>query len=122
MTFKHREDVEQEPQLLLSFFPPVFVGVCGSAPAGVGHVLLGDLDEGQHGFLHEGAEAQAELAGEVAHLPGEGGAQVLDHLQVVRHGRREVHQVVDVHGVVLRLLDFDLEGHLTTCAAGDEEE
>ena len=92
-----------------------------ATPAGVGQLLLCDLDEGQHGFLHEGAEPQAELAGEVAHLPGQRGAQVLDHLQVVRHGRREVHQVVDVHGVVLRLLNPDLEGHRNACA-GDEEE
>jgi len=96
------------------------VHVC--APAGVRQFFLCDLDEGQDRFLHEGAEAQAELAGEAAHLAGQRGAQVLDHLQVVRHGRRHVHQVVDVHGVVLRLLNSDLEGHLTSCAGGRRNE
>ena len=33
-----------------------------------------------------------------------------DVLPVVRHAVAEVHQVVEVHGVVLRLTDLELDG------------
>ena len=56
-----------------------------------------------HVFIHEGAEAQPEVAGELPHLLGQLGAQVPDGFQVVLHGQREVHQVVEVHRVVLHL-------------------
>ena len=85
-------------------------------PAGVGELLLCDLDKRQDGFLHKRAKAHSEFTGEVCHLFGQSGAQVLDHLQIVDHGRRQVHQVVDVHRIVLCVLDLNLESHLTACA------
>lgn len=85
-------------------------------PAGVGQLFFCDLDEGQDGFLHKRAKAHSKFTGEVSHLFRQRGAQAFDHLQIIDHGRRQVHQVVDVHRIILRVLNLDLESHLTACA------
>lgn len=59
--------------------------------------------EGGHVFVHKGTKAQPEVAGELAHLLGQLGTQVTDGVQIIFHGKREVHQVVEIHWVVLHL-------------------
>ncbi len=85
-------------------------------PAGVGQLFFCDFDEGQDGFLHKRAKAHSKFTGEVGHLFRQRGAQAFDHLQVIDHGCWQVHQVVDVHRIVLCVLNLDLESHLTACA------
>lgn len=65
-------------------------------------------------FVNERPEPQAEVAGELPHLLGELGAQVSDAVQVILHGQGEIHQVVQVHGVVFHLAHLQLEGCLVT--------
>lgn len=60
-----------------------------------------------NGLVHKGPKADAEVAGEFAHLAGQLGAQVLDIPQIILHGVGQVHQVVDVHGVVFHLPHLD---------------
>lgn len=89
-------------------------------PAGVGQLFFRDLDERQCGFLHERPKAHSKFTGETGHLFGQRGAQVFDLLQIVKHGRRQVHQIVKVHRIVFSVLNFDLESHLTTCGQSDK--
>lgn len=67
-----------------------------------------------HVLVHKGAEAQPEVAGELAHLMGQLGAQVTDGFQIILHRQREVHQVVHVHRVVLHLPHLQLEPRLAS--------
>ncbi|KAK7804315.1 hypothetical protein U0070_024698 [Myodes glareolus] len=43
------------------------------------------------------------------------GAQAPDVVQVILHGEGQVHQVVEVYGIVLHLAHLKLEGSLITC-------
>lgn len=89
-------------------------------PAGVGQLFLCDLDERQCGFLHKRPKAHSKFTGETGHLFRQRGAQVFDLLQIVKHGCRQVHQIVKVHRIVFGVLNFDLESHLTTCGQSDK--
>lgn len=89
-------------------------------PAGVGQLFLRDLDERQCGFLHKRPKAHSKFTGETGHLFRQRGAQVFDLLQIVKHGCRQVHQIVKVHRIVFGVLNFDLESHLTTCGQSDK--
>lgn len=77
-------------------------------------VLGRRVGEGRHVFVHEGAKAQPEVAGELPHLQGQFGAQVTDGVQVVLHGQRQVHQVVEIHRVVLHLPHLQAEPGLVS--------
>ena len=71
------------------------------APIFLTVLLRDEADEGRHLLVHEAAEADPKVAGDVADGGGELAAE-LDHvLPVVRHGVGEVHEVVDVDGVLL---------------------
>lgn len=72
-------------------------------------VLGRRVGEGGHVFVHEGAKAQPEVAGELPHLLGQLVAQTVDGVQVVFHGKREVHQVVQINRVVLHLPHLQVE-------------
>lgn len=84
--------------------------------AGVGLVPRRRVGERRDAFVYKGPEPQSEVAGELPHLLGELGAEVPDVVQVVLHGQGEVHQVVQVHGIVLHLPHLQLEGSLVACA------
>lgn len=56
------------------------------------------------GLVHEGSKPHAQIARGLAHALSELVAQGDQAIQVVFHRVREVHQVVEVHGVVLHLL------------------
>ena len=70
------------------------------------------VGKGGHVFIHKGPKAQPEVAGELAHLVRQLGAQVTDGVQIIFHGKREVHQVVEIHWVVLHLPDLQPERRL----------
>lgn len=76
-----------------------------------------DVHVGGNGLVHKGPKADAKVAGELAHLTGQLGTQVLDVLQIVLHGVGQVHQVVDVHRVVFHLAHVDTE-HLGVICNG----
>lgn len=63
------------------------VWLCFLPVTGVLLVLGGRVGEGRHVFIHEGAEAQTEVAGQLPHLLRQLGAQVTDGVQVVFHGQ-----------------------------------
>lgn len=91
--------LEQSPNLPVARILPMFfrnVGVRG------------------HVFVHKGAEAQSEVAGELAHLMGQLVAQVTDGVQIIFHREGEVHQVVEIHRVVLHLPHLQLEPRLAS--------
>lgn len=67
-------------------------------------------------LVYKRPEPQPEVAGELPHLLSELGAQVPDVVQVVLHGQGEVHQVVQVHRIILHLSNLQLESCLVTCA------
>lgn len=67
-------------------------------------------------LVYKRPEPQPEVAGELPHLLGELGAQVPDAVQVILHGQGEVHQVVQVHRIILHLSNLQLESSLVTCA------
>ena len=80
------------------------------APLLLAVLLRDEADERRHLLVDEASEADAKVAGDVADGGGELAAQ-LDHvLAVVRHGVREIHEVVDVDGVLLG--GRHPEGHL----------
>lgn len=67
-------------------------------------------------LVYKRPEPQSEVASELPHLLGKLSAQVPDVVQVILHGQGEVHQVVQVHGIILHLSNLQLEGSLVTCA------
>lgn len=67
-------------------------------------------------LVYKRPEPQPEVAGELPHLLSQLGAQVSDAVQVILHGQGEVHQVVQVHRVILHLSNLQLEGSLIACA------
>lgn len=67
-------------------------------------------------LVYKRPEPQTEVAGELPHLLSELGAQVPDAVQVILHGQGEVHQIVQVHGIILHLSNLQLEGSLVPCA------
>lgn len=73
-----------------------------------------NVGERGHVLVHEGAEAQPEVAGELAHLMGQLVAQVTDGVQIILHREGEVHQVVEIHRVVLHLPHLQLEPRLAS--------
>ena len=60
-------------------------------------------DVGHDDLVDEGAEAEPEVGGDVLHGLGQEVPQRRQLLLVVLHGLGQVHQVVQVHGVVLGL-------------------
>lgn len=83
--------------------------------AGIVLVSWRRVGERRNVFVHEGAKAQTEVAGELPHLLSQLGAQVADVVQVVVHGQGQVHQVVEVHGVILHLPHLHSERGPVTC-------
>lgn len=82
-----------------------------------------DIHVGGNGLVHKGPKTDAQVAGELAHLAGQRGAQVLDVPQIVLHGVGQVHQVVDVHRIVFHLTHLDLEDLGVICnMAGQRSE
>lgn len=71
-----------------------------------------NVGERGHVLVHKGAEAQPEVAGELSHLMGQLGAQVTDGFQIILHREGEVHQVVQIHRVVLHLPHLQLKPRL----------
>ena len=61
-------------------------------------------DVGHDDLVDEGAESEPEVGGDVLHGGGEEVSERRELLLVVLHRLGEVHQVVEVHGVVLGLL------------------
>lgn len=81
-----------------------------------------NVGERGHVLVHKGAEAQPEVAGELAHLMGQLGAQVTDGVQIILHREGEVHQVVQIHRVVLHLPHLQLEPRLASWMSKHVEE
>lgn len=54
-------------------------------------------------FVHKGAEAEAEVGRDALHPLGEKVAKLGQLVLVVLHGFGEVHQVVEIHWVILSL-------------------
>lgn len=77
-------------------------------------MFLCNVGERGHVLVHKGAKAQPEVAGELAHLMGQLGAQVPDGVQIILHREGEVHQVVQIHWVVLHLSHLQLEPRLAS--------
>lgn len=73
------------------------------------------VGERRNVFVHEGAKSQPEIAGELSHLLSQLGPQVADVIQVVVHGQGEIHQVVEVHGIILHLPHLNSERRPVTC-------
>lgn len=69
----------------------------------------GDVHVRGHRLVHKGSKANPQVTGELAHLGGQLGAQILDAPQIILHGVRQVHQVVDVYRVILHLPHLDRE-------------
>ena len=61
-------------------------------------------DVGHDDLVDEGSEAEPEVGGDVLHGGGEEVSEGGELLLVVLHRLGEVHEVVEVHRVVLRLL------------------
>lgn len=82
-----------------------------SIPVPVTRVPDGLFGGGVHvrgdGLVHKGAKAHAQVAGGAVHGLGQALAQRPQAVEVVVHGVGEVHEVVEVHGVVLDLPHFD---------------
>ena len=60
-------------------------------------------DVGHDDLVDEGAEAEPEVGGDVLHGCGEEVAEGRELLLVVLHRLGQVHEVVQVHGVILGL-------------------
>lgn len=73
------------------------------------------IGERRNVLVHERAKPQAEIARELSHLFSQLGPQIADVIQVVIHGQGEIHQVVEVHGIVLHLPHLNSERGLVTC-------
>lgn len=89
-------------------------GVAGLPPLGAGVVQLGGhrADERQHRLVHKGAEPDAHGGGGVAQGGQQVAAQAAQRVQVVAHGVREVHQVVEVQREAARAPEPHLQGPL----------
>ena len=74
-------------------------------PGNRGHVR-------HHHLVHKASKAQSEVGGELLHGLGEQVSQGRELLLVILHGLREVHEVVQVHGVVdgLLVVEVHVEG------------
>lgn len=57
----------------------------------------------------EGIRTHPEVTGDILHLFYEVGSQLLDTGQVVLHGEGQIHQVVQVYGVVLHTFELHLK-------------
>lgn len=73
------------------------------------------VGERRNVFVHERAKPQAEIAGELSHLFSQLGPQVPDIIQVIVHGQGQIHQVVEVHGIILHLPHLHSERRPVTC-------
>lgn len=73
------------------------------------------IGERRNVLVHKRAKPQAEIARELSHLFSQLGPQIADVIQVVVHGQGEIHQVVEVHGIVLHLPHLNSERGLVTC-------
>lgn len=51
-----------------------------------------------------------EVRGDLLHLQHQTGSQVLDVLQIVLHGVGQVHQVVQVDGIIFRSFERQVKG------------
>lgn len=72
--------------------------------AGVPHGFFGgNVHVRREGFVHKSSKAHAQVAGGAVHCLGQAFSQRPQAEQVVVHGEGEVHEVVEVHGVVLHL-------------------
>lgn len=76
------------------------------------------IGEGGYIFVHKGTKTQPEVAGEFSHLLGQLGAQITDGVQIVFHGKREVHQVVQIDRVVLHLPHLQPKRRLVSWIGG----
>lgn len=86
---------------------------CPFSPIAWIFLVLGcRVREGRHIFVYKGTKSQPEVAGELAHLQGQIGAKVANGVQIVFHGKREVHQVVQIHWIVLHLPYLHLKPRL----------
>lgn len=50
-----------------------------------------------------------EVWGNLLHFPHEVSAKVLDVFQIIFHGEGEVHKIIQVDGVILSTLEFQLK-------------
>lgn len=83
--------------------------------AGIVLVSRCRVGERRNVFVHKRAKTQPEIASELSHLFSQLGPQIANIVQVVVHGQGEIHQVVQVHGIVLHLPDLNSEGSPVTC-------
>lgn len=74
------------------------------------NILFGHgADVRHHHLVDERAEAEPKVAGEGTHLFGQLVAQLRQLLLVVLHRLGQVHQVVQIHGIVTGLLEGGVE-------------
>ena len=76
-------------------------------------------DVGHHHLVHKRAKAKPELLGDLLHLIGQGGPQGRQRVFVVLHALRQVHEVVQVNGVVFGLPVGHLQWPAFACNTGD---
>lgn len=73
------------------------------------------VGERRNVFVHERAKPQTEIARELSHLFSQLGPQIADVIQVVVHGQGQIHQVVEIHGIILHLPHLNSERGPVTC-------
>lgn len=83
--------------------------------AGIVLVSWCRIGERRNIFVHERAKSQTEIASEFSHLFSQLGPQIANIIQVIVHGQGEIHQVVEVHRIVLHLPNLNTEGGPVTC-------
>lgn len=77
-------------------------------------VLGGRVGEGWYVLIHKRAEPKTEVTCEFPHLFRQFGAQVANRVEIVLHGEREVHQIVQINRVVLHRTHLNLKWGLVT--------
>lgn len=78
--------------------------------AGVLHSLFGgDVHVRRERLVHKSTEAHAEVAGGAVHGLGQAFAQCPQAEEVIIHGVGEIHEVVEIHRVVLYLTHLHCE-------------
>lgn len=77
-------------------------------------VLGGCVGEGWYVLIHKRAEPKTEVTCEFPHFFRQFGAQVANCVEIILHGEREVHQIVQIHRVVLHRTHLYLKWGLVT--------
>lgn len=88
---------------------------CCLPSAGVILVSWGRVGEGRNVLVYKRPKTKPEIAGELSHFFSQLSSQVPNGVQIILHGEGEIHQIVQIYGIILYLSNLHVERGWVTC-------